>query len=158
MDTIQKLVEQKRKILMLSDRVIHCTNFERWLNEINISCGKYIGGMKSEQREESCTKQVILGTFKMASEGFDCADLDTLILSTPKSDIEQAVGRILRKNTNQVNLPLVIDIVDDYSIFRSQKYKRQSFYKKNGYCIENESIKKYYKESKEIKEGCLINE
>jgi superfamily II DNA or RNA helicase len=94
---------------------------------MNISSGLYLGGMKTQERENTITCSVIIGTYQAASEGFDVADLDTLILSTPKSDVEQAVGRILRqKNKND---PLVIDIVDSFSIFKAQYYKRRKFYK-----------------------------
>ena len=34
----------------------------------------------------------------MAEEGLDIKTLTTLIMATPKSDVTQAVGRILRKN------------------------------------------------------------
>ena len=63
----------------------------------------------------------------MASEGLDIKTLTTLILATPKSDVQQAVGRILRqKNKND---PIVIDIVDPFSIFKGQYIKRKRFYK-----------------------------
>ena len=65
--------------------------------------------------------------YKKLGEGFDVPELDTLVLATPKSDVEQAVGRILRqKNKNE---PIVIDIVDSFSIFKGQYYKRRKFYK-----------------------------
>ncbi len=34
----------------------------------------------------------------MASEGMDIPKLNTIILGSPKSDIVQSVGRILRQN------------------------------------------------------------
>jgi hypothetical protein len=50
-------------------------------------------------------------------------------MATPKSDVEQAIGRILRqKNKNE---PLIIDIVDSFSIFKGQFIKRKRFYKNN---------------------------
>ena len=53
--------------------------------------------MKEEELNITETKDVILGTFMMASEGFDCKyPLDSIVLTSPKS-IEQAVGRILRQ-------------------------------------------------------------
>ena len=51
-------------------------------------------------------------------------------MATPKSDIVQAVGRILRVNHSE---PLVIDIVDPHDIFKNQFNKRKSFYKKQKY-------------------------
>ena len=90
--------------------------------------------MKDEElkkSEEEC--DILLGTFSMASEGMDIPKLDTLILSSPKSDVVQSVGRILRKK-HDIN-PLVYDVVDDFSIFSGQFYKRMRFYKKNSYPI-----------------------
>ena len=93
--------------------------------------GLYMGKMSLEELNESNTKNVIIGTYNMASEGYDNPRLDTLILATPKSDVEQAVGRILRKQNK--NPPLVIDIQDFFSTFTYSNYKRLNFYKKRGF-------------------------
>ena len=53
-------------------------------------------------------------------------------MATPKTDVTQAVGRILRTKHNQ---PLIIDIVDQHGIFKNQWYKRVAFYKKNKYKV-----------------------
>ena len=53
--------------------------------------------MKKEALQESNSKKIIIATYHIASEGYDNPDLDTLIFATPKSNIEQAIGRILRK-------------------------------------------------------------
>lgn len=122
---------ESRKILILTERRNHAELLVRLLFLHNISAGLYLGGMKQVTREDSVTKSVIIGTYQASGEGFDVPDLDTLILSTPKSDVEQAVGRILRKvNKNE---PVVIDIVDMFSIFKGQYYKRRRFYKKCDY-------------------------
>ena len=94
--------------------------------------GYYVGGMKQKDLKISETKQVVIATFSMASEGLDIKTLTTLILATPKTDVEQAVGRIMRvKHQN----PLIIDIIDSHSIFRNQWTKRKTFYLKNNYKI-----------------------
>ena len=94
--------------------------------------------MKQKDLKESEEKQVMLGTFSMASEGFDCKTLNTIILASPKSNIEQAVGRILRqKKEDRLLVPMVIDIIDNFSIFGRQGEKRLKFYKKNKYNIED---------------------
>ena len=59
-------------------------------------------------------------------------------MGTPKTDIEQSIGRILRdKHSN----PLVIDIIDSHRIFKNQWAKRKTFYKKENYTIvQNDNI------------------
>ena len=70
--------------------------------------------MKNEALKESNKKELIIATYQIASEGYDNKELDTLIFATPKSNIEQAIGRILRQEN--VNEPEVIDFVDAWSI------------------------------------------
>ena len=102
------------------------------------TCGFYLGGMKQSELQETEEKDVILGTFTMASEGFDCKyPLNTIILGSPKTNIEQAVGRILREEAHKrKKVPLVIDIADKFSVFSRQAQKRIKYYNKNKYDIE----------------------
>jgi hypothetical protein len=68
----------------------------------------------------------------MAAEALDIKTLTTLIMATPKTDIEQSVGRILRdKHSN----PIVVDIIDSHQTFKNQWKKRKTFYKKENYKI-----------------------
>ena len=96
------------------------------------SVGYYIGGMKQKDLKESESKQIIIATYSMASEGLDIKTLTTLILATPKTDVEQAVGRIMRVKHSS---PLIIDIIDQHKIFKNQWLKRRAFYLKNKYKI-----------------------
>ena len=90
--------------------------------------------MKPSQRKESEGMDVILGTFMMASEGMDIPALDSIVLASPKSNICQPIGRILRKK--HVDKPaLVYDLVDEFSHFYRQGLKRRKFYKKSKYHI-----------------------
>ena len=128
---VQDKLHESRKILILTDRRLQCDYLLQKLTDLKISAGIYVGGLTREKREESVTKSVIIGTYQASGEGFDVPELDTLVLASPKSDVEQAVGRILRqKNKND---PVVIDIVDQFSIFKGQYYKRKKFYKSNNY-------------------------
>lgn len=75
------------------------------------------------------------------SEGMDIPKLNTIILASPKTDVEQSVGRILRqKKKDREKNPLIIDIIDNFSTFIRQSKKRISFYKKQKYIIENINI------------------
>jgi superfamily II DNA or RNA helicase len=104
------------------------------------SVGYYVGGMKENALKESEGKKVIIATYSMASEALDIKTLTTLIMATPKTDIEQSVGRILRQKHTA---PIVVDIIDSHEIFVRQWYKRCSFYKKNGYTIVQTSFDAY---------------
>jgi superfamily II DNA or RNA helicase len=53
-------------------------------------------------------------------------------MATPKTDIEQSVGRILREKHSS---PVVVDIVDSHDLFQNQWRKRKTFYKKENYKI-----------------------
>ena len=87
-----------------------------------------------KKSEEDC--DILLGTFSMASEGMDIPKLDTIILSSPKSDIIQSVGRILRKKPeDRTYIPLIIDINDMFSMFCNQSKKREKYYNKCKYNI-----------------------
>ena len=52
---------------------------------------------------------------------------------TPKTDIVQSVGRILRTKHSQ---PLIIDMVDMHTLFQNQWHKRRAYYKKCNYHIQ----------------------
>jgi hypothetical protein len=131
LNEIQKYLSESRKIQVQTHRRMHCEYLNNKLESLGINSGVYLGGMKMSIRNENVKKDVILGTYQASGEGFDVPELDTLILSTPRSDVEQAVGRILRqKNKND---PVVFDIVDNFSIFRGQYYIRKKFYKNSNY-------------------------
>lgn len=133
---VRKLVAERgaepRKILILSDRREHLNDLHRRCSQF-ATTGFYIGGMKQKDLDESATKQVIFGTYPMSSEGLDIGDLNTCIFTTPKTSIEQSVGRIIRKD--HAILPLAFDIVDHYSLFPAQYKKRETVYRKLDYDI-----------------------
>ena len=138
---MQDLVEEERKILVLSDRRNHLEDIYKLIKKDDIcSVGFYMGGMKQKDLKESESKTILLGTFSMSAEGLDVPGLDTLILASPKSDIVQAVGRILRKKHDIIQ-PRILDLVDQFSLFEGQSQKRLKYYKQKGYEIDNIEIK-----------------
>jgi superfamily II DNA or RNA helicase len=122
--------------------------------------GYYIGGMKEAALKVSETKKVVIATYAMAAEALDIKTLTTLIMATPKTDIEQSVGRILRERHSN---PIVIDIVDSHTIFKKQWCKRRAFYKRENYKILYAKSDEYMEnkwsvvyEPKGIKADCKI--
>jgi len=104
--------------------------------------GYYVGGMKEAALKVTESKKVVIATYAMAEEALDIKSLSCLIMATPKTDVTQAVGRILRMKHVQ---PLVIDIVDQHGIFQRQSIKRMKFYKKCDYTIMETTYDKYFK-------------
>jgi superfamily II DNA or RNA helicase len=124
-----------RQILIIGHRLNLLRSICKLLQGVGgVTHGFYIGGMKEAELNHTKTKQIILGSYSMIEEGADIPTLDTIILATPKSNVQQAVGRIMRQKNKHD--PLIIDIVDDFSIFPRQAHKRQTLYKKEKYSIE----------------------
>jgi superfamily II DNA or RNA helicase len=106
------------------------------------SVGYYVGGMKEIELKKSETKQVILATYAMANEGLDIAGLNAEFLITPKTDVVQTIGRVLRAK-HATNDPIIYDIYDAHDVFVRQWSKRKSYYKKQGYKIVETDSNKY---------------
>lgn len=144
-DTLSK--EPARKILVLSDRRNHLENLVKTLdtmNDITFTYGLCLGNMKKAQFEVSRSSQCIFATFAAFSEGVSEKDLDTLFLITPKKYVDpknknnvkkdsgklnQIIGRIFRKD-HTVH-PIIVDINDNFSVYKSQFNTRKVFYKSN---------------------------
>jgi len=161
------LYNEGRDILILSDRRNHLLNIHNILKSNDIDSGFYVGGMKPQELRDSQEKSIILGTFSMAAEGMDIPKLNTIILASPKSDVVQSVGRIMRQKIETRKFhPLIVDINDEFSSFINQGKKRLTFYNKCKYDIyitdlNNETIKYIKKrKSKTIQiediEECLL--
>ena len=92
-----------------------------------------------ESLEKSSKCDILFASYQLVSEGTDIPTLNTLIMTTPKKQIEQVVGRILRSKTEFT--PLILDIVDSsFSVYQNQSYYRNRYYRKCNYSIEDVNI------------------
>ena len=134
-DKIEEVLNEKRKIIILSDRIEHLKLLKNRLDLREITTSAfYIGGMKQESLSESEKAQVIFASYSMASEALDIPDLNTLFMVTSRKEVEQSIGRILRKidvNTR----PIIYDFVDQLPSFINQSRVRKRLYIKNGFEI-----------------------
>ena len=128
--------ESERQLLVLSDRVDHTkVLFDGLPTDIQEKACILGRNVKAETRAEWCsTKRILLATYAMCKEGFDVATLNTLVIATPRPDVDQIVGRILRvdKSTRKID-PLIIDVVDP--AFRRQFQERLQLYNKRNYKV-----------------------
>jgi|694.fasta_scaffold02914_3 superfamily II DNA or RNA helicase len=136
--TVNEALGNNRRVLVLSDRREHCFLLQ---NMIGSKAKLYIGGMKEEDLAESAKSPVVVATFQLAHEGLDIPVLDTVILATPKSDIKQSIGRIMRETAGKLNNPLIYDVADQWSVFFSMYAKRLRVYREGGFEIEGEPEK-----------------
>lgn len=134
LEILKRLYNDGKKVLILSDRRAHLKEIFEKVESRNIATiGYYIGGMKEKDLKKSEEKEILLGTYTMSSEGMDIPDLDAVIFASPRSDIVQSIGRILRKK-HESN-PICWDIVDNFSVFPNQYNKRKAYYRKMNYPI-----------------------
>jgi superfamily II DNA or RNA helicase len=88
----------------------------------------YVGGMTEKKRHEAKSKRVWWATYAMTAEATDNPKLDTAVLATPRANILQPVGRILRESPGKKE-PVVLDLVDTCAhILQTFTSKRRTQY------------------------------
>jgi superfamily II DNA or RNA helicase len=133
--------DRQRQLLVLTDRVEHAkTMYEMLPTNIREESCILSRNVDSKTRSEWCeTKRILIATYQMCKEGFDVPTLNTLVIATPRPDVDQIVGRILRvEKSKRTTSPLIIDIVDP--AFRRQFQERLSLYNKREYRVEKMKI------------------
>jgi hypothetical protein len=142
--TAEDALADGRRVLVLSDRREHCFYLQ---NRLGSNAKLYVGGMKEKDLEESSKSPIVVATFQLAHEGLDIPALDTVILATPKSDIKQSIGRIMRETpkdasgarAGKLNDPLIFDIADQWSVFFAMYRKRLKVYREGGFEVSSEA-------------------
>jgi superfamily II DNA or RNA helicase len=120
----------EKQIMVLSQIRGLLTSIHEHLAELDV--GFYVGGMKQKDLQATEEKQIVLATYAMAAEALDIKTLNTLVMVSPKTDIIQSVGRILRTRGSG---KLIVDVIDTHDVFQNQWKKRRAYYKKCGYGI-----------------------
>ena len=110
------------------------------ISDAEETVGYYVGGMKEKDLKVTEGRRIVLATYAMAAEALDIKTLSTLVMATPKTDIEQSVGRILRAKGQN---PIVVDILDSHEYLKRQWNTRRLFYKKCNYRITSTDIDGY---------------
>jgi len=139
-EILDACIDSGRKTIVFSDRLEQLRTLKRLLahrGQGDSEVGFYIGGMKQAQRIESSRKQLILSTYALGAEGLDIPALDTVVLATPRANVEQSIGRILREYDNKM-APWVIDMADRIAstgLPTILSNKRELFYESKGWKI-----------------------
>lgn len=124
-----------RITLIQSDRKEHLETLALLIQSLGVAAhnfGFYVGGISKDERELATGKRIIMATYQMTAEATDIPWLDTLILGTPKSDVRQIVGRVIRQWEGKQE-PLVFDVIDFSSpVFTSYWKARKAWYNSIG--------------------------
>lgn len=88
----------------------------------------YISTAKKAEKEKAPAKRLIFATYGMMAEGTDIPWLDLGIMATPRANVTQPLGRILREWEGKPQ-PVWVDMVDDSSgVLFGYACKRQRLY------------------------------
>jgi superfamily II DNA or RNA helicase len=141
-----------RKILILSERKSHLGILKQGvdlsiqediangiIDEGEIYSCFYTGDTKANDRIDVETRgDIVFATYSMASEGVSIDHLNTVIIASPKKDVLQSVGRIMRTLLRAGDIrPAIIDIGDDVDCIKNWVKTRNIIYSKSKYEIEN---------------------
>jgi len=134
---VSKYYEMGRHVLVMCDRRDQVTDIAHLVSMAHpeLEVGVVLGGMKEGVSEPALGRQVIVSTYHYFSEGTDVPRLDTLIFATPRGNVEQSLGRILRPHPDKAT-PLVVDICDIFSLFSGMMWKRHRYYRSEDYGVE----------------------
>ena len=139
--TAEALKNPDRNIIVASDRVQHLRDMMKATQALrpDVSMGLYVGATTKKDRltraenGESC--RVLFTSFRMGEEGLDIPRMNTLVLASPKKQVEQLVGRITRGSAKEGGVcPLVVDVVDiRNTMFEGMYKKRARTYRRLGF-------------------------
>jgi superfamily II DNA or RNA helicase len=135
------MVQGRRKILLITSTILHAVLLSRALKAQGFYDTTVLrGGAKPSTvaYAQNPLCRVVVATYHYLAEGYDDAYIDTMILATPRSSVQQAVGRCERTMDGKL-VPLVYDVVDDFSLFAGMSRKRHTFYKSRAFAIARET-------------------
>lgn len=89
--------------------------------------GFYHGQLKPYEQALGKTKRVVLCTYGYTSEGTNVPAWDTLVMATPRANVKQPVGRVIRKIEGK-RTPIVLDLVDANPTLNSFYFARLKTY------------------------------
>ena len=135
LDLLVDNLSTRKKIILVSGLVGHCISLQESMAALGHKGALMAGPKIDSERAKSPDTKLVFATYSLLEEGYDDPLLDTLILATPRSRIQQTIGRIERTHEGKLR-PLVFDIVDNFSVYPSMFFKRSKFYKSRGFLIQ----------------------
>jgi len=123
--------EQLKTLKEMLDKILDKEIKDRLINEEDCPTRMHTGEQSQSSRKEALENgRIIFSSMPLGKEGMDAANLNTLVLITSCKDAEQIVGRIMRADLEEDDIrPLIVDMVDDLSIYKNHGKLRAKLYK-----------------------------
>ena len=146
---VRLLLEAKHKIIIISSTIAQCDIIASLLRQSDDSYIKtrkivVLHSKSKPSYDELQNADIVIGTYKKCSHGFDKKDISAVIFASPytgRISIPQIVGRILRETSGKAK-PVVIYLYDEHykNIFSKDKlievFKRE-YPDSNVYSVRN---------------------
>lgn len=137
LDLLVNFIDRK-KIIVVSGLVAHCIALKdamtERLDKLGLKAALMAGPKIDAELAKDPNTKFVFATYSLLEEGYDDPVLDTLVLATPRSRIQQTIGRIERTHEGKLT-PIVFDVVDNFSVYPSMWAKRKKFYSSRGFEI-----------------------
>jgi superfamily II DNA or RNA helicase len=135
---VVKAYEKNWNIVCFADTLEHLNYAHDCLVNAGVrmsDIGLYVGlkgnakQIDKDNMKKQAHRRVVLATYKMTSYGTDFPHWDCAVLMTPRSDVRQIVGRVLREKEGK-RTPVVFDIVDSIALLVGYYKNRLKWYKR----------------------------
>ena len=146
--TLQCYNAGRNTVLFTDLKDEHHNQLEHWLVAAGIplgDIGRYVGGLDEKGQDYASSRRVVLCTYKATAKAVDCPWWDTGIMVTPRADVAQICGRMLRAYDKKqcvsafgtpawnpdpaCKVPVIFDLVDlDSNILQGYFKSRLSYY------------------------------
>lgn len=125
-----------RDTLILVHRRQHVDSMVDALKQRGVDAAAFVPSTRKKDVPTCPANTVVVSTYMYASEGFDESRFVCLVMASPVSDAEQAVGRVLRTlHSDQTSTPHILDVVDQWSVFNAQAKKRRAMYTQKQFTV-----------------------
>ncbi len=136
---VHKAWNSGRNVIVFSDSLDHLDWLYAAIRKLGVASkdmAHYVGGLTKQEREVAKAKRILLATYAYTSEATDIPWLDTMVMATPRADVVQIVGRILREYPDKPK-PMVLDLVDPFKMLRNYAKKRLTWYAEIGATVKD---------------------
>lgn len=150
-EALLKMFQDGRKCLVLCTEIRHCNFlFTLFMEKLGympstvrdgvevanvVKVHGQVKNTKKEPRALLLDRDWIFGTYSLLSVGLSFNHLDSICFATPKPEVTQSVGRVLR-DPKAKRTPLILDVVDECLFLHTQwKTKRLHYYKQQKFDV-----------------------